>query len=64
MKNKIIDNIYNQADMLLSSCSGLQDEFFGNDDVTTDELQLMKIIEQQASALYMTVDLLKCGLKK
>jgi hypothetical protein len=64
MNNKIIDNIYNQADMLLSCCNGLQEEFFGTDDITTDELQLMKIIENQANALYMSVDLLKCGLKK
>ena len=70
MNNKIIDNIYTQADILNSSCNGLYEEFsqyyiyHKDEDITTDELQLMRIIENQASALYMSIDLLKCGFKK
>jgi hypothetical protein len=63
MNNPIIDNIYNQADMLLASCNGLAEEFEDYEDITTDELQLMSMIESQAEALYLAVDLLKCGLK-
>ena len=64
MKTPIIEEIYARADDLHFRCDGIYDEYKDDDTVSDDEKQLLSVIEKQAEALFLSIDLLKCGFKK